>query len=436
MPEKKTKTFKVSNKLKDEKEKPKINALESPDLSFLHGEKIKPSSDIERNDFKDKEWLSEFMTYIRMLLSKSIKRISYYSKDQKEDALKILLSGSDKNIKYFIYGVTHQSVNPNVDRNYQTYEIIGDKFMYSSFILYLRSRYTKITEGVITNLFQRILSKKYQSDISQGIGLDNWVILPYTKEFGMLKPNVNFREDLLEAFFGVIAYIYDKENKSMYTLDVIKSYFELLFNERDFSVSKDDSAGDSTLSDISYVQQYFTRIIPNSGVKGGIYEDIIEINEDDELTEYKYIVKQRKDYLEYMNETFGINIPKNVFGYAQNTSKKLAKTLAYKHARDYMNSIGLTEELKNKLKKKAGVSSEYFDIIMKKAKKEYDDLVDVVVEATFVNEMNTVININGEDKDEIKYVIYKKIFKNKKGVSISDMEQDTIESYLKSKSKN
>jgi hypothetical protein len=40
----------------------------------------------------------------------------------------------------------------------------------------------------------------------------------------MIKPNVNFREDLLEAFFGVIAYIYDKENKSRYTLDVMRLY--------------------------------------------------------------------------------------------------------------------------------------------------------------------------------------------------------------------
>lgn len=417
------------------KSKKKINALESPDLSFLHDEKINPSSDIERNDFKNKDWVIEFSTYIKMLLMKAIRRIGYYTKEEKEDALKTLMIGSDKNIKYFIYGVTHQSVNPNTEKNYQTYETVGDRFLYSSFILYLRSRYEKITEGIVTNLFQKILSKKYQSDITVGLGLDKWVILPYTEEFGMLKPNVSFREDLLEAFFGVIAFIYDKENKSKYTLDIMRSFFELLFNEREFTFNKEDTSGDLSLTNISYVQQYFAGIIPNSGTKGGVYEDIIEINEDDKLTEYKYIIKQSKSNLEYISENYGIYVPKTTLGYAQNTSKKLAKTLAYDRAREYLENVGLTHELKEKIKRKATMDEEIYQKIMRKAKKEIKDLVDIKIESTFTNETNTVININGEDKDEYKHVIYRKIFRNKKGESIDDMKQETIDSYLRSKSK-
>lgn len=411
-----------------------INVFDSPDLSFLEDEKISPT--VKINDSSDIKWVKEFRSYIKMLLGKIIDNIpgspKGISSEEKEDILHCLLKGEDgKNIRFFAYGVTSLAVNPNEGKNYETYEMVGDKFLGCYFAMYLRRRYEKITESELTNNFQKIMATKYQARISSGMGLDTWGILPYTKEFGMLKPNMPFKEDMLESFIGVIATVLEREGKVRYIGDVVLSFLSLIFDKREFNVGEQYKELD--LSNITYVQQYFSAVVPFTDETGNIIEKV-ETIEGDRGTSYKFEVYQGKEVIDYIKKEYKIAI-KPLLGRAIHKSKKESKSLAYTQARDMLEQYGMDRDFKEEVKKNRNnldQKNNMEDLILAKAKKDGYDIEKVEI-YIWSNENYTVVNFHGVYKDGEKEVIYRKIYENTKDNTSYILKENAYKSYVKSK---
>lgn len=416
------------------KEKIEINVIDSPDVSFLDGKKLKPSDHIVKNDSKDPEWVQEYYNYIKMLLSKVISHMDseLFTLEDKTELLQALLIGSDKNNKnfrFFIYAVTHQSIEPNPDKNYEAYEIIGDRFLYAAMSNYLRERFPKITESIVNNYFQKVLSKPYQAKICVHLGLSNWGILPYTKKYGMIKPNAKFNEDMLEAFFGVIPVVLKREKKSIYIFDFFDTFMKLLFDKRKFDTDSDSSENEKNLNNITYCQQYFASIIPGVGVTGGLEEKEETIVLENGHTEFKVRVYQTPENIEYIEKTYGIKINNRLLGEARDRFKKEAKNSAYKKVREKLEKYGLTYDFKDEIKKRKRFGEIGYDYVLKYAKKMNNDIVDIYLDE-YPGDILSVLNINAILEDGRKIVLTRKIFKNSEENTKQDYRDAIVEEYI------
>lgn len=397
------------------------------DFSWLNGKVLKSKHD---NDYTNAEWVRDYSVYIKMILSKIILNLDRknYTEKKKDEILALIVNSTT--IKYFIYAVTHDSFQVEPQKNYQTYEMIGDKLLGFSFSFYMRKRFKDVSPSDITNFVKKILSTEYQAKISDGLGLSNWVIMYQPGNNKKLLPNAKVREDLGEAFFGVLSVIIDKlkypedGKESIYIdlFDILNSFLKLMFDKREFNFEVPG------IDDKSYVEQRFQRTIGNIKT-GGLNIDHKEYEEDNKKywIVKVYVTDKNKQRLK---DEFNIRIGENVLGFGKNKLKKQAEKIAFEKAREYLEEIGFNDEAIDKVKKK--IDDSLKDQVIKKARNEVNKNIIDTKFSIYSNDSYALYQLIGVRKDNIKKILYTKMFDNTATKTNKQKEEETLKEYIES----
>jgi dsRNA-specific ribonuclease len=397
------------------------------DMSWMKGEKISPV-DIFYNDFTDKKWVKQFYDYTRLVVSKLIDNMSSkkYDAEHKKRILDLIVN--PKTIKYFVYGVTHKSVQVDDEKNYEAFETVGDKYMASTFVQYLKKRFVNISADGLTNFLHKIVSKDYQPEAADGMGLSNWAIIfqPDKKGKSKLYPGRKVKEDMLESFFGVIAYVLDLEDSNGYLIDILMSFNHLCFDDRTFNFDTYKSK-DSP----SVIGQFFQQTVGN--LKEGGFKMKEEIMNDGTPKKYYniYLYIEENKNIE-LKEKFGVYFKNRTFGEGSARNKSEAEKNAFEDARKNMYKI-FGEDIFSLPKNKKQGKIENKDSVIRKANKDMkrSDIVDVIIEIiAYKGEITTIFQLQGILKNEKKIILYTKIFENNNSLTADQKREKVINEYL------
>ncbi len=124
----------------------------------------------------------------------------------------------DDKISKYIYHKDHKnnlnlidpklidSTIPLQNITYQRLELVGDGVIRSAIGIYLYNRYSKMNEGVITNLRTKIEKGETLAVLTSLIGLNKYVIISRFMEINNNRiGNNSLLEDIFEAFIGALA---------------------------------------------------------------------------------------------------------------------------------------------------------------------------------------------------------------------------------------
>jgi dsRNA-specific ribonuclease len=399
------------------------------DMSWVEGEKLKPSESIFYNDFKDKIWVKEFYDYIKMILSKLIYHIDGYSSEEKKEILSRIVNKDT--IKYFIFAVTTPTVEIEPTKNYETYETLGDKFMESSFLLYMKRRYPDVvTPSILTDIIHKILSTNLQGEACQKMGLANWVIL-FQPDKGKnnkikLEPNQKIAEDVLESFFGALAYVFDYANCNRYAVDIFDSFNRLCFDSREFNFEEPKK----NLPTKTAVEQFFQGTIGDLK-RGGYFLNVEEDKIKNKITTTLHIPK---DKMKILKDDYGIIFKNSVFGRGEARLKGSSEELAYEDAKKNMKNMKIngldlfqySEQMKLDRK-----TPENAKLLKKILTKQYGkNIEELKVENTYSNVKYTLLQLIVKFEDGKKTIVYTKLFKNDANTTMQEKIKETVDEYL------
>ncbi len=125
---------------------------------------------------------------------------------------------------------THATADPDVTKNYEQMENIGDAVLASVFRVFLTERFPKIDAVGLSEYPAQYMSKRFQSQISQGLGLPQWMIAPHIAE-----KTYKLETDILESFTGALYKVGDLLKPGVGTL-LVTNMIRALFADREFDV--------------------------------------------------------------------------------------------------------------------------------------------------------------------------------------------------------
>lgn len=400
----------------------KTISSDDSDFSFLDG-LIFPTHDMELNKYNiptSKKWKQQFYEYLKDLLTR-------FFPPEKKGLVDMILTNETIN-NHWIPCFTHASANPNVNRNYESMESVGDKTMGYCFKFYIKIKEPSATEERMNNLDQKYMSKDFQSKLSNTMLLNKWLISDKN-----LTDRMDTSEDLLEALCGTIdTLLYIRKGTLGLGVIVIYNLMKLLFDNVTFaSESMVSSAPDKT-----YVQQFFAgqafrvitkqqytnlrrpkeipekiwakivadmnKVLDKNDISPVIIKEDKEshrgIIEEEKLLpdgKTKITVKLMKSYADIVR-TYGIKLQVQgdvILGQYISNTKKVADKMAYTRAKQFLEDHGMTKQWKDSLtEKKKSSLIQRKDIAFEKAKKKFPNLVGELTIARLGK-----IKINGRD---------------------------------------
>jgi dsRNA-specific ribonuclease len=218
--------------------------------------------------------------------------------------------------KYWKRTFTHKSVNPNY--NYETLEFYGDKVMNYAFAMYLYQRFgSEINQTNGTLLMNIYVYKQYQAKIANNLGLKDYIYI----NPNIPTPNVNIREDVVEAFFGSINQIGDEIQMGLGYV-YCYNFITVIYNEVDINPSSIPIGPKTVLNQI-YAKMGF-----------GEPRYMVEKTDDPRLGEFKVSIVNRNG--DVISTAYG--------------SKPAAEVEAARLAIEKLKSEGITEETANEEK--------------------------------------------------------------------------------------
>ena len=392
------------------------------DFSFLDG-LIYPTHDMRLNKYNEptsEKWWQQFYEYLRDLLSR------IFPKDREGLVDLILTKQTLKS--YWLPCFTHSSANPNVNKNYEAMESVGDKTMGYCFKFYIKVKEPGATEERMNNLDQKYMSKDFQARLSNKMNLNRWLISDKR-----LVDRMDTSEDLLEALCGTIdTLLYNRKGTLGLGVIVIYNLMKLLFDDITFTSEKDISSA----PDKTYVQQFFAgqafRIITKQQYTnlrrpkeipeklwGAIVKDMNKILERNDISpvtiikdkeshrgiieeekllpdgKTKITIKLMKSYADIVR-SYGIKLEGSgdiILGQYISNTKKVADKMAYTRAKEFLEDHGMTKQWKDSLtEKKKSSLIQRKDIAFEKAKKKFPEIVGEISVARLKS-----IKINGKD---------------------------------------
>lgn len=216
---------------------------------------------------------------------------------------------------------THESFNPNVGRNYEELERLGDAVMKNVFIRYLMTRFPNIARDTISELVNYYMSKAALSPIAVKLGLNNWIRSAFdssTHEF----------EDLFESLFGALSIVGDQvfQRGAGYTLSY--NLLENIYNDIDIDLSVAKGHPKTQVKQI-FEKMGWGTVLENwrenvQGISG--------------LMTLEFTPQALRDLTQR-----GIPLPA-VISSSEGSTKKVAGDNAYSQALTYLQSRGITQE--------------------------------------------------------------------------------------------
>lgn len=412
-------------------------------------------------DHTSETWIGELYIYLKALMTRIVPK-------GQEKLVDILVNKTTIK-EYWLDVFTSEFHNPNTGDNYETYEAVGDSVIKYVFYIYLYEKFgTTISKNQLNDLKTRHLSTNWQSVLGEKMELDQWILIP--KE---LAKNAKVREDLSEAFAGVVEIILNKYARRGLGQIVLLNMVNILFRDYDFDLgekmkrdlrppetkliqwySEIGGSGEKmekeriTLQKPRSVQQKdwdvvmddFEKVLKKKGIlipvtenKGNKEEGVVfktEQNENGTHTVNVYLNDAGYKALERK----GLKPPKNKFlAKASGKDLKLTDKNAKIRAMEKLEEIGLTDEWKEKRRvEKNQKRVEGVDEALIKARSEDKNIVEVMPKEAKRTTEFVVYQLYGIMKDGRKTVLETIVYDLKKKGSGNPMNgyQDVVNKYL------
>ncbi len=260
---------------------------------------------------KDRQWYEGLRNYLKNELLPMI----VPSEPHREMMI------SKKAMEIWVPCFTHESYDPNIGRNYEELELVGDHAMEFSFIYYMYLTIPSVTRSEMSELKSKYISKSFQAKVGWKIGLEKWVRTRVEK-------TTHIAEDLLESFFGGLLRVGDNVFKfgAGYglTYNMIVKIFEGITIDRSLAKGR-----------------------PKTQMKE-IFEKLhwgVPVEDFEQGTEYNEVtarVSFTKEAIQALSE-LGIKTTDATLAVETGTSKKVAFENAYDVALQKIRKMGITD---------------------------------------------------------------------------------------------
>ena len=239
---------------------------------------------------------------------------------------------SDVAMATWIAVFTHQNVNSEEGKNYETWEKIGDNVMYVQFFAKLIESVPGITPARLNDMGNFYLSKDYQGKFSFEKGWHRYLRTNFV-------PTLDDAEDLVEALFGALYYIGNSYIK-MGLGDVLAKQFMLYFFQ-----------GIDINLNIPKPKETIVKEIFKDHLK--LREPRLVVDEQDDINPYTASLIINDEAKNYFNNIFSrynnenpnqkIALFINVLATAKSTSKIRATKEVYEKAVEILFAHGITD---------------------------------------------------------------------------------------------
>jgi dsRNA-specific ribonuclease len=405
-----------------------------------------------RPNHKSKEWLKEFYNYLRVLILRilppdKVKLIDY-----------ILNKETIANVWLKVF--THKVANPTRGENYEIYESIGDRVLKYVFALYFHDRFPLASEGEIANASKHFQSDDRQSETGKHMGLLNWIDAPPE-----LSTNLKNNEDMYEAFAGGLELILNKNTVMGNSTQIIYHFFALLYDEFDFGDIRIDPRtwlgqlieGIAKKSFVVKKEKLFYLPRPKE-IPDDVFEKIVESgneivsskgldyiltskNQNDKKnpgfefitsvtqnnqTEFKVILNS---YGAEVLNSYGFNLKNGKeIGKAVEPTTKPAERNGSENAREFLNSIGVTDDwVQQQRRKRRFMRIVNYEEALVKAKSMHKDIIDLDVVNALTIKRDSFFQLIGLTKTHKKYLLWTKTTSNK----LQNNFQETIDEFIR-----
>jgi dsRNA-specific ribonuclease len=261
-------------------------------------------------DILSAQWVADFQMYLKKLLTKFIENESIVNR----------LIETDK-MPLWIRAFTHNTIEVNLNNNYQIPEKIGDSLEASAFFLYLLQNYPEqATPQIYNEAKAQLLSKPFLGDLGQLVKMGSWVRI----DSSVLTPSIY--EDVFESFSWALHESGDMVKPGLGFM-LVRKYMELFLDKIHFDFER-AKFGLSKTAFIQRLEQLKIQLDKHEVVALGTgrkQQIILSDEAFEKLSGYFPMIKQK------------------IIGTGEGSSPKEAIEDAYNKALRYIEAAGLTD---------------------------------------------------------------------------------------------
>jgi len=232
---------------------------------------------------------------------------------------------SDEAMKIWVNCFTHETYDPNVGRNFEELEFVGDHAMEYNFVIYLYKTIPNITRSELSEIKSSYISKPFQAKVALSLGLQNWV------RIGIRKDTHTF-EDLLESFFGGINMVGDTVFKFGAGTGLCYNMIVYIFKDIEINMNLAMGKPKTQIKEM-FEKLHWGKAIENFEKSGRFTTASISFT---------------PEAMQTLSQV-GINLRTPVFATATGTSKKVASDNVYEQALNAIIQMGITNEWVQKM---------------------------------------------------------------------------------------
>ena len=269
------------------------------------------------------KWRSELKNFLRYaMLPRAVQSEAALDKLVNDDAMKI-----------WEVAFTHESFNPNKGENYEELEIYGDVVLDLAYMKFIMQSYPELDRSQLSELRTTYLAKPFQSKLSQEVGLGSFIRTLYRK-------SIHMNEDALESFFGALETLGDQQFKFGAGAGIAYNMLVSLYQNVEIDMSA------TVANPKTIVKERYERMgIISTKAGQSVTEDITA--EENGKVSFKIIMPNNGIAI---LKSYGIT-SEPVIAHAIEYTKKTASDVAYRQAVKYLDSIGLTKEFLEEVKR-------------------------------------------------------------------------------------
>jgi dsRNA-specific ribonuclease len=262
-------------------------------------------------DVLSAQWVADFQVYLKKFLTKFIENESIVNR----------LIEADK-MPLWIRVFTHDTIDSNLNNNYQIPEKIGDALEESAYFLYLLQEYPeKATPQTFSEAKSQQLSKSFLGDLGQLAKMGEWV----RKDSSAITPSIY--EDAFESFSWALHEAGDMIKPGLGFM-LVRKYMELFLEKIHFDFER-AKLGKSKTAFIQRLEQL--KIHKDK-------HDVVALG-----TGRKQQIVLSDEAFETLNSYFPM-INQKLIGTGEGSSPDEAIDDAYANALRYIEAAGLTDE--------------------------------------------------------------------------------------------
>lgn len=259
----------------------------------------------------ERGWYEGLRNYLRNLLKIIIPSEPHRERMVNENAMEV-----------WVPCFTHESFDPNVGRNYEELELVGDHSMEFNFIKYMYLTIPGITRSELSELKSKYISKAFQAQVGLKLGLEKWVRIRVEK-------NTHVFEDLLESFFGGLDTVGDRVFKFGAGAGLAYNMIVKIF--ADTPIDRALAKGRPKTQMKETFEKLHWGIPVETFEEGAMYGDVIAT------------VSLTREAMEALR-SLGAKITSPTLAVESGTSKKVAFENAYRVALEKIRGMGITDE--------------------------------------------------------------------------------------------